>query len=174
MQIRDFITLVHNETYPSTEFYTATLQFDCREITNPNYVERLCALMDTINVFVDLGWAEWATISEKDTYWTSVLDSAAYYYTCDSLSQLPTAIPEIEKSPAIDIYPNPAESTITIQSNTPISAIALFDLTGREILYYTISSTKASVDITHLSPGTYIIKVCDVNGLVSTQKLIRK
>jgi hypothetical protein len=60
----------------------------------------------------------------------------------------------------IEIYPNPSESIITIESPEPVTMFEVMDLAGRLILVNNIDhSVKTVVDLSGLKSGVYIIKV---------------
>ncbi|MGP8214167.1 MAG: T9SS type A sorting domain-containing protein [Bacteroidia bacterium] len=67
-------------------------------------------------------------------------------------------------STSISVYPNPANQNLTIKFNNakPEDArINIVDVTGREILTYSLSLTPypLSMDVSALSAGVYFVKV---------------
>lgn len=70
------------------------------------------------------------------------------------------------------MYPNPANSTITLSvENTLISTIRITDLSGKEILIQQPNDAKASVDLSHIINGAYVVEV-ECEGQVLRRKLI--
>jgi len=70
------------------------------------------------------------------------------------------------------IYPNPTQSSFSINSN--ISDIEIYDLTGKKIKSFEGSFTKNdSFDISSLNTGTYIVRVKDNNNKTKTTKLVK-
>ncbi len=60
----------------------------------------------------------------------------------------------------IEIYPNPAQSEITICSSLAESTIAeITDMFGNVVLSTELSSPKTNVDITSVAAGIYFVKV---------------
>lgn len=59
----------------------------------------------------------------------------------------------------INIYPNPAINTLTIQNNgnTQIESIKIMDLSGKVVKYYNLS--KVQIDISDLDQGVYFVKL---------------
>jgi len=69
------------------------------------------------------------------------------------------------------IYPNPTKNILTINSNTTISHIEIYNELGVAVLsnFY-----KNNIDISTLDQGLYFIKVKDEKGISGIQKLIKK
>ena len=68
----------------------------------------------------------------------------------------------------LNLYPNPATDILNISLETELKSIEIYSLSGQKVL----SSDKNQVDVSNLSKGMYMVRVEDVEGLVSTQKLI--
>ncbi len=68
----------------------------------------------------------------------------------------------------LDIYPNPASSTVTVEVDHP-ATLMLMDATGRERAQWKVESGKNSIDLRTLSPGIYFIRL---EGSPTTRKLI--
>jgi len=72
-------------------------------------------------------------------------------------------------------FPNPAQHTITIQANTVIEQIALYDIQGRLVQSLTPSSFTKDVDISRLPSGVYFAAITAEQGsLQQTIRLIKK
>jgi hypothetical protein len=68
-------------------------------------------------------------------------------------------------------YPNPASSTITIESvSQPIQSAQITDITGKQIL----TSINSVIDIASLQQGIYILTIKTVDGRTSAGKLLIK
>jgi hypothetical protein len=83
-----------------------------------------------------------------------------------------TAISEQTTAPDISIYPNPANSTITVQSNITLSHLDVYSLQGEYI--NTSKNVGTQIDISDLSAGYYFLKAYDLNNqLLKTVKLVK-
>jgi hypothetical protein len=71
--------------------------------------------------------------------------------------------------PKVNVYPNPAKEYITIEPDGA-SQVALYDLTGRELLRTTISG-KTDLPLSRYVPGVYIIHIKG-NGYSLKEKVI--
>lgn len=71
------------------------------------------------------------------------------------------------KANQICVYPNPSNGLIKIIGEN-VSEIFITDLTGNSI----ISTNSKEIDVSHLSPGVYLISICSGQNHYSVQKLI--
>lgn len=76
------------------------------------------------------------------------------------------------KNPAtetVKIYPNPATSAVTIETEEEHINVTLFDISGREVL----SSTQKTIDISGLTKGVYMLRGAAGNTYISQKILIQ-
>ncbi len=59
----------------------------------------------------------------------------------------------------ITIYPNPAQSQLTITSNNKIQTITITNTIGQVVYTNTLNNNKAEINIQNLQPGLYFISV---------------
>ena len=58
------------------------------------------------------------------------------------------------------IYPNPAKNTLNIESGSvEILGTELYDLAGRQIKHLPINNNYTNIDVEHLQPGIYLLKI---------------
>ena len=85
------------------------------------------------------------------------------------------SISEFEKN-GFSLYPNPAKTEVFIKNSTEttLSKVQVFDLTGKLVMTKTIENneTVPSVNIAALSSGLYMIAVEDVTGNHYQSKLV--
>ncbi len=79
-------------------------------------------------------------------------------YTCPTT----TGIGEVA-SVVLAIYPNPATDILTIETAATGSDITITDLSGRVVLTATATDGNTTLNISHLSAGTYMVRV-ETNG----------
>lgn len=74
---------------------------------------------------------------------------------------------------AIKVFPNPAKDFISVESssNAMISDMILYDVSGKEILKQSFGTTSATLNISAISNGLYILKVKNSEGKTSTHKI---
>jgi len=71
---------------------------------------------------------------------------------------------------AFRLYPNPASTVITIDSQVEITTIEIYNLLGQRVLV----SSEHSVNIQQLNAGLYIVVVQDGNGHSGTKRFVKQ
>lgn len=79
----------------------------------------------------------------------------------------------IDEAPqnTLNIYPNPAQDIIQLQSGSDLVQVSIYSLTGQLIEVFNHLSNKEQLQISHLKDGIYLIKTQDQKGNIYTQKL---
>ncbi len=81
--------------------------------------------------------------------------------------------PEFEDTGSLELYPNPASTTITIiNSRYPNLTYLFFDILGKEIISGSLSNTYNNINVESLDKGIYILYLFDPDSNVSTTKKI--
>ena len=73
----------------------------------------------------------------------------------------------------IKMYPNPATTSFTIDSQQLVERVSIYNLLGQEVITKTPNSQLVTLDIANLQVGVYVVKAT-VNGQVSTSKIIKE
>ena len=81
-------------------------------------------------------------------------DSGSFFLD-NMLVYTSSGIPTIATSKGIKVYPNPVSDILNVQSETPISGIALYNLSG----YCIATSPDAAIEVSDIPSGTYLLKV---------------
>ena len=79
---------------------------------------------------------------------------------------------EIKTKNKLVIYPNPTTDYIYIKSDLEIKEIKISDLNGRII--NNIDFLDGKVSLGGLETGIYLAKIIDINGNITTEKIIKK
>ena len=79
----------------------------------------------------------------------------------------------IESSTHLTIYPNPAKEKVTIQSESKIGSIKIYDIYGKLVKAISNNSLSEIVNIEDLSKGIYMVKVISSEGF-SQLKFIKE
>ncbi|MFA7446263.1 MAG: PQQ-dependent sugar dehydrogenase [Flavobacteriaceae bacterium] len=84
---------------------------------------------------------------------------------------VPASITDIENS--IKVFPNPANDFLFVEStsNAMISEMVLYDILGKEILRKSFGTTSATLDVSGVSNGLYILKIGSSDGKISSHKI---
>ncbi len=75
----------------------------------------------------------------------------------------------------LNIYPNPTHDIVTIQlsKNLENNQVEIQDLSGKILCTYSIAD-KSTLDLSHLSAGTYFIRVIQDNHVLTTKRMIKR
>jgi hypothetical protein len=83
-----------------------------------------------------------------------VQDSWRFFFT----NGVATDLTSIEEQ-SVNVFPNPAKSQITIQSNNEILEIELFNADGQTLLHKDAMNSLEVIDVSELRNGIYFLKV---------------
>ncbi len=78
-----------------------------------------------------------------------------------------------EGSPANDelrIYPNPARATLNVDATSTIEEVKVIDLIGRTVAQQRPGGRRTTLDVGHLHPGIYFVRV-EAGGKMITERL---
>lgn len=123
--------------------------------------------------------ANWATRSKGMRYIDTVME-----YTLPRLYKLLinpsltnwTRIEEINETPQVSLYPNPASSELNLAVSTeqkPISTIQVFDVTGRLTKEVTaVNAFTKNMDVSSLNNGIYVLFIKLTDGTSATRRVV--
>ena len=134
---------------------------------------------------IGLGDNQWKTetftISDMDVSHTGTMGSDFMLVNTDKIDDIfngievdiirqnsLTAIPEITKNKAeeeIQVYPNPTQSKVKIESSEQMKSIELIDLTGKSILKK-MDFLDNSIDLSAVKNGIYFMRITLENNVV--------
>lgn len=86
-----------------------------------------------------------------------------------------SGVNESEANSSIRIFPNPATESVTIADLEPTMqyTATIVDVSGREVLHQRVTMQDATLDVSTLTPGMYILNVTDENGIrTGVQRLV--
>ena len=64
-----------------------------------------------------------------------------------------------EGTTAIQIYPNPFASTLSIRAEKAVKSVCVFDLYGRLVKEQSVNGMDIDLDLSELSAGTYLLQL---------------
>lgn len=82
------------------------------------------------------------------------------------------SIDELSNGNSIALYPNPANTSATIQSSGLLQKVEVLSLTGQIILSETASGTQHQLDLSNVAIGVYFVAVYRAGQKVSRKKLV--
>ncbi len=76
-------------------------------------------------------------------------------------------------APLVRLYPNPATTTVTIETASPVT-VALIDLQGRNVGSWQLEAGKATLDLSHCPSGAYFVRTVSPQGVTIRKLLVNK
>ena len=74
---------------------------------------------------------------------------------------------------SVKMYPNPVRNTLTIDANSSIQNVSVFNILGQEVMRVSPKSNSATLQTSDLQKGAYMVRT-EVDGKVSTNKVIKE
>jgi Secretion system C-terminal sorting domain len=87
---------------------------------------------------------------------------------------LPAGIDQTNPNSQFSFYPNPANETITVNTNADANTITITDALGREVVRVQTTGTQTVIDLSSIAAGTYFMNVISANGISTQQLMITK
>ena len=81
-------------------------------------------------------------------------DSVLFTITQDAGAEL---LLGVAPSKPFTLYPNPTNGTLTIEGVTGYLQMYIYDLVGREVMTYSLTPSKKTIDVSDLPSGMYVI-----------------
>ncbi len=179
--------------YPSTwSLYDSTgclgnylksngLPYDTMYVGIDNHAQNpFATVTDTLysTTFAESPWVK------KDSVWVRFADDPVYnLYQKTFIEFLPILrVPRpdtasLEKEISIDntikLYPNPAENTLNIESQDIIKEIDFYDALGKKVKAITLNKKEATIDISSLSKGNYILNLITDKGTIKKKLVVK-
>jgi hypothetical protein len=147
-------------------YYNLTILIDGQGTASPEDGLFLSGTSVTLTATAEQGWEfyYWSGISEGFENPKSVIIDSDITTTL-RFKELETQI-NTQTGSVHGFYPNPVNDKLIIELKNELSRMAviqLFDNAGRLILNEKVQGLRHILDMAHLSPGIYLIKVSDKN-----------
>jgi hypothetical protein len=147
----------------NTQNYNISIANNCWCTTNP---VALGSLIHDAYDDVNLGLLQYTPVVVCDT-------SALSGVLCD-LSILTSAEEPVLMDHNLVVFPNPASNSITIETTEiQITAITLYDMSGRLLLYEKTTASRNTLALENLASGIYLLQVVTEQGTI-TRKIIHE
>jgi len=99
------------------------------------------------------------------------LTSTGYIETGSTFTcTLNTAINEVNSTPQIIIYPNPAQNELNIKSESTIKSISISDVLGRKMTDLYPNQPSANISLEKYQDGIYVINSTTIDGKTQVNK----
>jgi hypothetical protein len=111
---------------------------------------------------------------------SSITQSANGSYTAGSTLKvdnfvLSASAASLEENTAlnVNVFPNPTNETLTVNSNLEIENIAIISLDGKIVKTQQCNGTSKEINVSDLNSGSYIYEVKTTNGFVSRKTFVK-
>ena len=71
------------------------------------------------------------------------------------------------------MYPNPVRNTLTIDANSNIQKVSVYNILGQEVMKASPKSNSVTLQTSELQKGAYMVTT-EIDGKVSTSKIIKE
>lgn len=115
-------------------------------------------------VFSQEEW--WGTTVEAQGY--IVQDKCANDYVAMSVEEEGNLDQE-----TVNYYPNPVNSTLYLQANSPIENVEIYNLLGQKVINLQPNSNETNIDMSHLQTDVYMMRVT-TNGKTESFRIMKK
>jgi hypothetical protein len=73
----------------------------------------------------------------------------------------------------IKMYPNPVKNTLTIDANSAIQRVSVYNVLGQEVMKASPKSNSVILQTNQLQKGVYMVKT-EIDGKISTSKVVKE
>jgi hypothetical protein len=101
------------------------------------------------------------------------LNGTFYYDNLYFYNDTSTSLNSLSDENRINIYPNPANSSLTVSAQSEIKTISIMNLVGQTVQILQVGAVERSIDLSSLSNGQYIMALSMKNGQRVNQKFIK-
>ncbi len=134
------VTIISESIVPPT--ITTGGNDDTFNTTGPTNDDR-----SNIDLFIPTGTSD-VYVTNQDAKWTGFKSVTA---------NIITSVSEYNQDIEIDIYPNPVESQLTLDSKENIKSLEIIDIMGKTVK--STSTPNQTIDVSELANGNYVLKI---------------
>lgn len=166
-----------SDMFSFRKYFTGNGSVDCAESRN-NHINHLNG-NGTIATFliVTTDNLSGIAICHIDVTDVTAVTASQHYLTLATVNDsvvidpsVPAGILTTEIAPSFSAYPNPANTSVTVQAHTTVSQIEITDMLGRVITTIAPTSSSTTINTETFAEGVYLLRVKNGNS-VTTQKL---
>lgn len=74
---------------------------------------------------------------------------------------------------SVKMYPNPVKNTLTIEANSEIQKVSVYNILGQEVMKASPKSNSVTLQTNELQKGIYMVTT-EIDGNVSTSKVVKE
>jgi endoglucanase len=103
---------------------------------------------------------------------TTAMVSNVYYDNIYLHKGTTLGAPKFETS-KVKMYPNPVKNTLTIEANSEIQRVSVYNILGQEVLKASPKSNSVTLQTNELQKGVYMVTT-EIDGKASTSKVVKE
>lgn len=74
---------------------------------------------------------------------------------------------------SVKMYPNPVQNTLTIEANSAIQRVSVYNVLGQEVMSRSPKSNSTTLQTSALQKGVYMVRT-EIDGNVSSSKIVKE
>ena len=89
----------------------------------------------------------------------------------------PTYVPQVKQFSDIDLYPNPATSSVNVvfDESLDVKTVAVYNIIGKMMSMYRVNGNSANINLENVNSGIYFLRLMNAQGdVVSTRKFTKQ
>ena len=135
------------------------------------YLRKMCTFSYSTTGRTDTVWSDWSGPMVVDSTHAGLIDST--YADTTGTGGDTTGIAEVDcPGLALEVSPNPTAGRVTVACGEPMELLEVYDTKGALLRRATPASDRATLDLSALPAGTYLLRVTTPQA-VASRKLVR-
>jgi len=129
--------------------------------------------------YIFVGWDDGNVENPRVVSITSDKTFNANFAQCEECKKCddnPTSTKEMQAVAPMKIFPNPVTNILTVQleKEAPNGSLAMFDMNGKIVLSKSVGGDTVQIDLSALSPGSYILRLNENGKLSAGVKVVKE
>jgi hypothetical protein len=142
-----------------------------------NYASVTSELIDTDKDGMPDSWEVQKGLNPNDYADHRIVGTSGYsnleIYLAE-LTGIKVDVSSIKTSQTLKVFPNPTNGSFTIETSKAMEEIIFIDIAGKELFRQYPSSRSATINFSEVKNGFYLVKVKTDEGLILTEKVIKR
>lgn len=172
--IDKIISDIQNAVLPANGIYTQEIFFGEGKVNQPWFLPLLNKVIDSVNVHVGNGTAEWKNLTEIHDLWKTAFDSLPFAYDCDGYNVLGINDNGLLHN-GLSVYPNPFSEEVIIRANIHLNNadLTVYNCFGQEVAQVkNLSGQTITFRREELRGGLYFFRLTEDNKIIATDRLV--
>ena len=106
-----------------------------------------------------------------------LMSSTDTLYETYKVTYYPTYVPQVKTLTDIDLYPNPATSSVNVifDESLDVKTVAVYNIIGKMMSLYRVNGNSANISLENMNSGIYFLRLMKGQGdVVSTRKFTKQ